>query len=83
VKNKYYWSDGQELNGYKNWMNENPVSSSTRDNCGIISSTEGLWYMTSNCFLKQPFICEVDITEVNNIIPNPSSSEYWNKHNLY
>ena len=55
-----------------------PVSLNTRDNCGIISSTEGSWYVTSNCFLKQPFICEVDISEVNNIIPNPSLSEFQN-----
>jgi hypothetical protein len=68
---QYKWIDGEEVKTYTNWLDGEPQSIASRDNCGIISVLRGIWYTTSNCFQKHPFICEIDVNA--NITPNPSS----------
>lgn len=62
--------DNEQVN-YTNWASGQPSSISDRDNCGVISISLGVWYLASNCFIKQPYICEAPINT--NILPNPSN----------
>lgn len=39
----------------------------------LIANSRGLWYMSSNCYQKRPYICEIDINEP--IISSPSTSK--------